>query len=111
MGVQIVHTQQSSDSNAFITAAVPIHDGTNYNDVLPSLNLVFGFPSGQKLRLEWLQDATGGRALPSTANMTNFRLGASGTSLTATANKRDIWTMMWDATDAVWFEISRVQNL
>jgi iron complex outermembrane recepter protein len=51
VGVQVVHTQQSSDSNAFVTAAVPIHDGTNYNDVLPSANLVFGFPSGQKLRL------------------------------------------------------------
>jgi TonB-dependent receptor len=50
VGVQAVHTQQSSDSNAFVTAAVPIHDGTNYNDVLPSANLVFGFPSGQKLR-------------------------------------------------------------
>jgi iron complex outermembrane receptor protein len=51
VGVQAVHTQQSSDSNAFVTAAVPLHDGTNYNDVLPSANLVFGFPAGQKLRL------------------------------------------------------------
>jgi len=51
VGVQVVHTQQSSDSNAFVTAAVPIHDGTNYNDVLPSANLVFGFPAGQKLRV------------------------------------------------------------
>jgi iron complex outermembrane recepter protein len=51
VGVQVVHTEQSSDSNAFITAAVPIHDGTSYNDVLPSVNLVFGFPSNQKLRL------------------------------------------------------------
>jgi iron complex outermembrane receptor protein len=51
VGVQVVHTQQSSDSNAFVTAAVPIHDGTNYNDVLPSANLVFGFPASQKLRL------------------------------------------------------------
>jgi iron complex outermembrane recepter protein len=51
VGVQVVHTQQSSDSNAFVTAAVPIHDGTDYNDVLPSANLVFGFPFGQKLRI------------------------------------------------------------
>jgi TonB-dependent receptor len=51
VGVQVVHTQQSSDSNAFVTAAVPIHDGTDYNDVLPSANLVFGFPFGQKLRV------------------------------------------------------------
>ena len=51
VGVQVVHTQQSSDSHAFVTSAVPIHDGTNYNDVLPSANLVFGFPSSQKLRV------------------------------------------------------------
>jgi iron complex outermembrane recepter protein len=50
-GVQVVHTQQSSNSNAFITSAVPIEDGTSYNDVLPSANLVFGFPSDQKLRV------------------------------------------------------------
>jgi iron complex outermembrane recepter protein len=51
VGVQVVHTEQSSDSNAFITSAVPIHDGTDYNDVLPSANVVFGFPSNQKLRV------------------------------------------------------------
>ncbi len=51
VGVQVVHTDQSSDSNAYITSAVPIHDGTTYNDVLPSANLVFGFPSDQKLRV------------------------------------------------------------
>jgi iron complex outermembrane receptor protein len=50
-GVQVVHTDQSSDSNAFVTTAVPIHDGKTYNDVLPSANLVFGFPSNQKLRV------------------------------------------------------------
>ena len=50
-GVQVVHTQQSSNSNAYITSAVPIEDGTSYNDVLPSANLVFGFPSDQKLRV------------------------------------------------------------
>lgn len=51
VGVQVVHTDQSSDSNAYITSAVPIHDGTTYNDILPSANLVFGFPSNQKLRV------------------------------------------------------------
>jgi TonB-dependent receptor len=50
-GVQVVHTQQSSNSNAYVTSAVPIEDGTSYNDVLPSANLVFGFPSDQKLRV------------------------------------------------------------
>ena len=51
VGVQAVHTQQSSDSHAFVTSAIPIRDGTDYNDVLPSANLVFGFPSNQKLRV------------------------------------------------------------
>jgi iron complex outermembrane receptor protein len=57
VGVQAVHTQQSSNSNAFVSSGplgvgvVPIRDGATYNDVLPSANLVFGFPSGQKLRL------------------------------------------------------------
>jgi len=59
VGVQFVHTDQSSASNAFVVnaatgpngGAVPISDGTTYNDVLPSVNLVFGFPSSQKLRV------------------------------------------------------------
>jgi TonB-dependent receptor len=58
IGVQVVHTDQSSASNAYeFTAAtgknggaVPISDGTTYNDILPSVNLVFSFPQGQKLR-------------------------------------------------------------
>jgi TonB-dependent receptor len=58
VGVQVVHTDQSSASNAFTVNAstgpnggpVPISDGTTYNDVLPSANLVFSFPYGQKLR-------------------------------------------------------------
>lgn len=67
--------------------------------------------AGQVIRIEWIQDATGGRSLPSTGNMTNFRLGATGTGLTSTASKRDIWTMMYDATNALWYEVARVQNL
>jgi iron complex outermembrane receptor protein len=57
MGVQVVHTDQSSRSNAFVSTGpigvgvVPIEDGKTYNDVLPSANLVFGLPSNQKLRV------------------------------------------------------------
>ncbi len=57
LGVQVVHTQQSSSSNAFVSSGpigvgvVPIEDGKTYNDVLPSANLVFSFPSYQKLRV------------------------------------------------------------
>jgi len=50
VGVQVIHTDQSSASEAYVNSAVPISDGTTYNDVLPSLNLVFGLPSNQKLR-------------------------------------------------------------
>ena len=57
VGVQVVHTQQSSSSNAFVSSGpigvgvVPIEDGKTYNDVLPSANLAFGLPSNQKLRV------------------------------------------------------------
>src|SRR5258707_2530927 len=57
LGVQVVHTQQSSSSNAFVSSGpigvgvVPIEDGKTYNDVLPSANLVFSFPPYQKLRV------------------------------------------------------------
>jgi iron complex outermembrane recepter protein len=57
MGVQVVHTNQSSSSNAFVSSGpigvgvVPIRDGATYNDVLPSANLAFGLPSNQKLRV------------------------------------------------------------
>jgi TonB-dependent receptor len=58
VGVQIVHTDQSSASNAYEVnaatgpggGAVPISDGTTYNDVLPSVNLVFSLPDQQKVR-------------------------------------------------------------
>jgi TonB-dependent receptor len=54
VGVQVVHTDQSSSSNAFVSSGpngvMPISDGATYNDVLPSVNLVFGLPSSQKLR-------------------------------------------------------------
>jgi iron complex outermembrane receptor protein len=51
IGLQVVHTDQSSDSNAWVTGPVPISGGATYNDVLPSANFVFSFPYSQKLRL------------------------------------------------------------
>jgi iron complex outermembrane receptor protein len=50
VGVQVIHTQQSSTANAYVVAATQVTDGATYNDVLPSANLVFGLPAGQKLR-------------------------------------------------------------
>jgi iron complex outermembrane recepter protein len=54
IGVQVVHTDQSSSSNLFNDATntpSPISDGKTYNDVLPAANLVFQLPAEQALRL------------------------------------------------------------
>lgn len=56
-GVQIQHTDQSSASNYFDNTAPsgsqvkPNVDGKTYTDVLPSVNLAFGFENQQTLRL------------------------------------------------------------
>ncbi|MES2164137.1 MAG: TonB-dependent receptor [Pseudomonadota bacterium] len=52
-GAQLVHTDQSSQSLYADNggAAHPIADGKTYNDVLPSMNLAFGLPNEQTLRL------------------------------------------------------------
>jgi TonB-dependent receptor len=58
IGVQFIHTEQSSSSaywNAALNGgageAVPISGGTSYNDVLPSVNLVFQLPATQDVRV------------------------------------------------------------
>jgi TonB-dependent receptor len=60
IGVQVVHTDQSSSSTFFNESvnpatkqpfgATPISDGKKYNDVLPAANLVFELPAQQLLR-------------------------------------------------------------
>jgi iron complex outermembrane receptor protein len=60
IGVQLVHTDQSSSSTFFnettnpathqAFGATPISDGKKYNDVLPAMNLVFELPAQQLLR-------------------------------------------------------------
>lgn len=64
---------------------------------------------GQVLRVEWIQDATGGRNLPSSANVTGAKLTSYG--LTTTANTRTIITLIWDSVDNLWYEIARVSGL
>ena len=61
IGVQVVHTDQSSNSMYFNEVnnpatgmpigASPISDGKKYNDVLPAANLVFELPAQQLLRI------------------------------------------------------------
>ncbi len=57
IGVQVIHTQQSSSSEYWNSAlnggaggAAPASGGASYNDVLPSANLVFQMPAQQDLR-------------------------------------------------------------
>lgn len=54
VGLQVVHTEQSSSSTFFnevTKAPSPFSDGKNFNDVLPAANLVFDLPYQQALRL------------------------------------------------------------
>ena len=59
VGVQVQHTKQSSDSKYFNGALAgdqqvqPIHDGKSYNDWLPSMNLNFGLPNDQTVRVAY----------------------------------------------------------
>jgi TonB-dependent receptor len=53
IGLQVVHTQQSSTSFSYNDAtqsSMPIEGGKSYNDFLPAMNLVFEFPAQQLLR-------------------------------------------------------------
>jgi iron complex outermembrane receptor protein len=58
LGIQVVHTKQASDGYAWNQdpillpdgAVVPVHGGAAYNDVLPSLNLVFDLKTDLILR-------------------------------------------------------------
>ncbi len=54
VGLQLVHTEQSSSSTFFnevTNAPSPFTDGKSFNDVLPAANFVFELPYQQALRL------------------------------------------------------------
>jgi iron complex outermembrane receptor protein len=54
IGVQVIHTDQSSSSTLFNEATgmpSPFSDGKKYNDVLPAANIVFELPAQQAVRL------------------------------------------------------------
>jgi TonB-dependent receptor len=57
VGLQIQHTDQSSSANYFDrtrpvgSQVLPIDGGATYTDVLPSLNLAFGLPNEQTIRV------------------------------------------------------------
>ncbi|OEZ98099.1 TonB-dependent receptor [Duganella phyllosphaerae] len=57
IGVQMQNTKQSSDSRYLDNTKTganqiqPIHDGKSYTDILPSMNLAFGFEGQQTVRV------------------------------------------------------------
>jgi TonB-dependent receptor len=52
VGVQFIHTKQSSSSYRSINGAVePFTQGTSYNDVLPQFNLAFLLPNQNAIRV------------------------------------------------------------
>ncbi|QBE64684.1 TonB-dependent receptor [Pseudoduganella lutea] len=90
VGVQVQHTKQSSDSKYFNGALAgdqqvqPIHDGKSYNDWLPSMNLNFGLPNDQTVRVAMAKQIARPRvdqlraALDFGVSDTTFKPGASG---------------------------------
>ena len=90
VGVQAQRTKQSSDARYFDgTAAVgsqvkPVHDGKEYTDYLPSLNLAFGLADQQTVRFALAKQLARPRvdqlrsALDFGVSDTTFKPGASG---------------------------------
>lgn len=90
LGVQVQSTDQSSASNYYDGTAPagsqvkPVNDGKTYTDVLPSMNLAFGFGDGQTLRLAIAKQIARARvdqlrsALEFGVDTTTFKPGGSG---------------------------------
>ena len=90
VGFQIQHTDQSSAANYYDgTAAAgsqikPVSDGRTYTDVLPSMNLAFGFADQQTLRLALAKQVARPRvdelrsALEFGVSNVDFKPGGSG---------------------------------
>lgn len=66
---------------------------------------------GEVMRTEFIQDGTGGRTLTQANFSTAWVFAGAAYTVTATANKRDILTWMWDTVAAKWYEIGRIVNL
>jgi iron complex outermembrane receptor protein len=89
-GVQVQHTDQSSTANYYDgTAPVgqqvkPVEDGKTYTDYLPSMNLVFGLPDQQTVRVGAAKQIARPRvdqlraALEFGVDTTTFKPGGSG---------------------------------
>lgn len=69
-----------------------------------------GYP-GEVIRVEIIQDATGSRVLTQAAFSTSWVFAGGAYTVTATANKRDVLTFVWDAVASKFYEVSRATNL
>jgi hypothetical protein len=77
---------------------------------ITTINGSAGYP-GEVMRVEVIQDGTGSRSISGWSTGTNgFKLAGGAYTVTATANKRDVLTFLWDNTDAKWVEQSRSMN-
>src|SRR5262249_50286319 len=63
----------------------------------------------QRIRLHWIQDATGGRTIAGPP--ANVLLTAGAFNPADTANKRSVLTLDWDNTTAKWIEAGRATNV
>jgi len=89
-GVQVQHTDQSSTANYYDGTAPagqqvkPVEDGKTYTDYLPSMNLVFGLPDQQTVRVGAAKQIARPRvdqlraALEFGVDTTTFKPGGSG---------------------------------
>jgi TonB-dependent receptor len=104
VGVQFVHTQQSSSSQYWYgptNTPVPISGGTSYNDVLPSANLVFELPQQQDLRVGLARELIRPR-MDQMAN--SFEYGVSQTSGVPSATGGNPDLSPWRASAAAFYK-------
>jgi hypothetical protein len=75
--------------------------------VISSITISLGL-DGEEMTLSIIQDATGSRAVPTTWTNVNFSGGTY--VVTATALKRDLVKIKYDAGSTKWWEVSRALN-
>ncbi|MDB6160097.1 MAG: TonB-dependent receptor [Gammaproteobacteria bacterium] len=94
IGVQVVHTDQSSSSRLFNDAtqtATPLSDGKTFNDVLPAANLVLELPAEQALRFGVAKEVARAR-MDELAASSEFSIGTTGIPASTVGNpKLDPW--------------------
>jgi hypothetical protein len=75
---------------------------------ISTVSVATGIP-GERITVEVVEDATGTRTIPST--WTNVSFAGGSYSRTATANQRDVLTLVYDNISAKWYEASRAMAI